>query len=108
MTTHEDFWPFWLDDACYRVGKGQAYLAIAGEVSDDFWETKINPEKNKYEIYHGVLIRFDRGEIQIVKHAWVYDLLDTIVDGWKSDAIRGALLGYSSTDINEFIQRDNK
>jgi hypothetical protein len=111
IKSYESMWTFWLDDTCYRIGRGTAYLGIAGECTTDFWKAVMEPEIKHIQAEHNVLIRAvgdDEGvEIQVAQHEWVFAVLDAAkneMGGIIEHMIFGALLGYASDKIQDFCK----
>ena len=107
--TYQDWWPFWLDDACYRIVRGVSYLALPSEVDADFWCEHMQIEAAKMTMHHGVLVRAVGDdvavEIQLAKHQWVFDLLDRArqYGGEEEHMVIGVLLGYSGDAIEQYL-----
>ena len=108
--SYEDLWPFWLDDACYRVARGARLLDCPSEVSAATWE-QIKDRIPALEAEHGVVIRGDGGvdgfEVCVARYGWVFDLLG-LADGDRrlEHALYGVLLGYDGSAIDAFLRRD--
>ena len=107
MKTYQDFIDFWIDDAAYEVGRGTRYLALPGEIDADHGPQAAEAFERSQRA-HGVWIREVNGEVQVAANEWVFDLMDA-AKNWAphlQDALTGALLGYRSDKIQEFISRE--
>lgn len=107
----EDSWICLLDEACYRVARGARLLDFPVAVTKMQWKNDVAPMLEELMKHHGVVIRREpydgRGkvELQVARYQWVFGLLDMIsVNSWlMGHAIRGVLLGYDASQINEFL-----
>lgn len=106
--TYQDFWPFWLDEACYQVARGVRALAVAGE-ADAAGCAEIRADKTRLERLHNVTIRLtDDGEVLVARYPWVLEILDAMSQTELADEVMGLLLGYSPQAIETFRRKDDR
>lgn len=77
--SYEDEWIWWLEDACYRVGRGASLLQYPSEVSPEGWE-QMEAGKASLEEFHKVTVFRDEwiedstgkaAQVGVARYPWV-------------------------------------